>query len=488
MVLAQLLAACNIPAQTQAPSTPATATLAPTETTVPTPAPTPTPAPSTYLADADLALRDGDWDFALALYQQALQVAGDPSDQAEAQLGIATTLLRSGRTAELVEAFTGLLNVYPSDERAAQATYLRAVAREQLGQVAETLQDYQAYLALRPGVLDGSVQEKIGDLQRTMGAPLDAVASYRNALAASRLGGDATLHVKVGRALVEAGDRDGALAEYDVLAASTSDPTLLATLNYLSGLALEEKGETAAAQAHYLDSVQRFPDAYDTYSGLVRLVDAGVFVDHYLRGYIDYQAGAYEPARLALDRAIASAPSAAAYYYRALSLLELGDIYGAIEDLRTVVLTYPDDPLRADAWLELAWIRWTELELYDDSAQTYLDFVAYMPTDPQAAQGLFDAGRVAERSGDLAWAAEVWLRLPVEYPGTSQAIRWCLPGRHRALSFAGIRCCHVCVPDGGGDRPGYGCKGRGSPLGGEGAAGAGGQRRRGRSMAGSRHG
>jgi soluble lytic murein transglycosylase len=421
LVLVQLLAACNAPAPTQESLTTATATLTPTETPVPTPEPTPTPAPSAFLADADVALRDGDWDSALALYQQALQVAAEPGDQAEAQLGIAMTLQSSGRTAESVDAFTSFLAAYLEDERAAQATYQRAVAREQLGQVAEALQDYQNYLALRPGVLDGFVQEKIGDLRCTIGVPLEAVANYRSALAAPRLGGDATLHVKIGRALLEADDPDGALAEYDALTASTSDPTLLATLNYLSGLALEEKGETAAAQARYLDSVQRFPDAYDTYSGLVRLVDAGVFVDHYLRGYIDYQAGAYEPARLAMDRAIASAPSAAAYYYRALSLLELGEVYAAIEDLRAVVLQYPDDPRRDDAWLKLARIRWTELELYVDSVQTYLDFVAYMPTDPQAAQGLFDAGRVAERSGDLAWAAEIWMRLPTEYPGTSQA-------------------------------------------------------------------
>jgi soluble lytic murein transglycosylase len=421
LILAQLLAACNGPAQTQEPMTAATATLSPTDTPIPTPEPTATPAPSEFLADADMALRDGDWDSALALYQQALQAAGEPGDQAEAQLGLATTLLRSGQTAESVEAFTGLLAAYPGDPRAAQATYLRATAREQLGQVAEALQDYQDYLALRPGVLDGFVQEKIGDLQRTMGAPLDAVENYRRALAAPRLGGDSTLRVKIGRALMEADDADGALAEYEALGASTSDPTLLATLNYLSGLALEKKGETAAAQARYLDSVERFPDAYDTYSGLVRLVDAGIPVDPYLRGYIDYQAGAYEPARLALDRAIANAPSAAAHYYRALSLLELKDVYGAIEDLRAVVLQYPDDPLRADAWLKLAQIRWTELELYVDSAQTYLDFVASMPADPKAAEGLFDAGRIAERSGDLAWAAEIWLRLPAEYPGTSQA-------------------------------------------------------------------
>ena len=421
LVLAQLLVACNASAGSPAPLTAPAATLEPTATTIPTPEPTPTPAASAYLADADVALRDGDWDAARGLYQQALQVSTDPADQAAAQFGMATTLLRAGQTSESVDAFTGFLAAYPEEERAARATYLRAVAREQLGQTAEAVQDYQTYLTLGPGVLNGHVEEKLGDLRRTLGAPLDAITDYRNALAAPRLGGDSTLHVKIGRALMEADDPDGALAEYDALAASTSDPTLLATLNYLAGLALEEKGETAAAQARYLDSVQRFPDAYDTYSGLVRLVEADVPVDPYLRGYIDYQAGAYEPARLALDRAVSIAPTAPAHYYRALSLLELGDAYGAIEDLRTVVLTYPDDSLRADAWLELAWIRWTELERYDDSVQTYLDFVAYMPTDPQAAQGLYDAGRVAERSDNLAWAAEIWLRLPVEYAGTSQA-------------------------------------------------------------------
>jgi peptidoglycan lytic transglycosylase len=419
LLLAQVLAACNAPAQSLE------TVLAPSATAQPTLTPSPTPEPtadaSAVLAEAEVALRDGDWESAQNRYQQALQISGEPEVQARAQLGIGTALLSAGRTTEAVEALTVFLAAHPEDERAATATYLRATAREQLGQIAEAVQDYQAYLALRPQVLAGHVHEQLGDLQRTLGAPLEAVNDYRSALAAPRLSGDATLHVKIGRALMEAEDPTGALAEYEALALATSDATLLATLNYLSGLALEKKGETDAAHARYLDSVQRFPDAFDTYSGLVRLVDADVPVDPYLRGYIDYQAGAYEPARLALDRAIANAPSAAAHYYRALSRLELGDVDGSIEDLRVVVLNYSDDPLRADAWLKLARIRWTELELYADSVQTYLDVVAYLPNDPKAPQALYDAGRVAERSGDLPWAAQIWLRLPAEYAGAPQA-------------------------------------------------------------------
>ncbi len=421
LLVAQVLAACTAPGSSQETAAPITPAIAPSDTPIPTPEPTATPSPDAFLSEADAALRNGDWDTALGQYHQARLIAVDPSAQAEAQLGAARTLLSSGRAAESAQALDEFLVTYPDDPRAAEASFMRAVAREQLGQPAEALQDYQQYAARRPGVIDAFVHEKIGDLWRAVGAPLDAVGAYRSALAAPSLSSGATLRVKVGRALVEADDADGALAEYAALAETTSEPALLATLNYLSGLALELKGETAAAQARYLDSVQRFPEAYDTYSGLVRLVDAGIPVDPYLRGYIDFQAGAYEPARLAMDRAIASSPTAAAHYYRALSLLEIGDVYGAIEDLRTVVLQYPDSTQRADAWLTLARVRWLDLELYVDSVQTYLDFVASLPGHAEAPAALLDAGRVAERSGDLAWAAEIWLRLPAEYPASAEA-------------------------------------------------------------------
>jgi len=420
LLLGQVLTACSLPVPASTPLPPS-ATPAPSDTPIPAPTPTATPAPAAFVDQADDARRNGDWESAEELYRQALSAAGDFGDGADAQLGLATTLLQAGKIPEAVEAFNQLLASGPQAEQSAEAFFLRAVAHEQLGQTGEALQDYQQYLSRRPGVLDAFVQEKIGDLWRAVGAPLDAVAAYRAALLAPRLGSHANLRVKIGRALVEADDLDGALAEYDALAASSTDPNLLATLNYLSGLALDQKGETAAAQARYLDSVQRFPEAYDAYSGLVRLVDAGVYVDDYLRGYIDYQAGAYEPARLALDRAIASSPTAAAFYYRALASLELGDVYGAIEDLRTVVLQYPDSTQRADAWLTLAKVRWTELDLYADSVETYLDFVANLPGHAEAPAALLAAGRVAERSGDLGRAADIWLRIPAEYPSSTEA-------------------------------------------------------------------
>ena len=420
VIASQLLASCQAPAITP-PADPPTATAVPTDTPIPLPTPTPTPSPDIVLGQAADAQRVGDWDASRLFYQEFLTMAPDPAARAEALLGLGQTLLQAGLNEDAVGSLTQLLTDYPQAPQAAEAAFLRAVAREQLGQPTEARQDLEQFLSLRPGVIDAFVQERIGDLWRASGAAPEAAAAYRAALSAPRLDAGITLRVKLGRTLAEARDLDGALAEYDSLAAVTSDPSTLATLNYLAGLALEEKGETAAAHIRYMDSVVRFPDAYDAYSGLVRLIEAGVTVDSYLRGYIDYQAGAYEPARNALDLAIASGPSAAAYYYRALTRLELEDVYGAIEDLRTVVLQYPDSTQRADAWLTLARVRWTKLDLNAEAVQTYLDFVASLPGHAQAPSALLSAGRVAEWSDDLGQAAEIWSRLPAEYPGSAEA-------------------------------------------------------------------
>ncbi len=209
LILAQVLVACTAPVSSPETAEVVTPTIVPSDTPIPSPEPTATPSPAAFLEQADAALRNGDWDTALGLYQQAQLVAGDPEAQAAAQLGIGRTLLSWGRPAESAQALDQFLAAYSGDARAAEASFLRAVAREQLGQPAEALQDYQHYLALRPGVIDGFVHEKIGDLWRGLGAPLDGVAAYRSALAAPRLGGDATLRVKIGRALVDANDADG---------------------------------------------------------------------------------------------------------------------------------------------------------------------------------------------------------------------------------------------------------------------------------------
>ncbi len=74
---------------------------------------------------------------------------------------------------------------------------------------------------------------------------------------------------------------------------------------------------------------------------------------------------------------------------------------------------------------------------YPAGEKTLLEFVAVFPTHSRAAEFLFDAGRVAERDDRLADAAQIWQRIPTEYPVSEYVFR--------SLFLAGI--CHYRLSD-----------------------------------------
>ena len=443
LIVAVLLAsfACTPPAGLPFFPTP-TPTVTSTPTPTATPTPTPTPIPAVYLDAASRALFYGDWDQAIAEVQTALTWAGDAAAQGEAQLGLGDALLRAGRLAEAVEALTQFVDRFPAHERLAHGFFLRARARQALGQLDAAIQDFDQYLALRPGRLDSYVQEQVGDSLRQLSRPAEAIGRYQAAMAAPRRGGTLDLEISIGHAYSEAGDPAAALAQFDRVYQLSTDPATRAGMNLLAGLALESMGDYPGAYVRYMDSVVNFPEVQDSYTGLIRLVDVGVAVDEFQRGLVDYNAGAHEPALAAFDRALASAPTGTGYYYRALSRRALGDYWGALSDFGEVIAGYPDDPHWADAWLDQARTQWAYLDLYPEAIQTYLDFVAAAPASPAAADALFGAGRTAERSGDLASAAEIWLRLASEYSASSLAHQAAFEAgiaRYRSFDFEGAR-------------------------------------------------
>ncbi len=416
------LFACSMPAGLPFLATPTlTQTLTPTPTSTPTP--TPTPLPVAHFEAAEQALANGDWQQAEAEYLTALVVSGDPADQAEAQLGVGIAREHAGRLVDAVEALTLFIQLFPSDERLDDAYLVRAEARRALGETDLAIADYDSYLALRPGVLDSYVNERVGDLLRDSGRTSEAAARYRAAASAPGLGGGLGLEIKIGRLYLDGDDPASALAQFDSIYQANTNPEVRAAMNRLAGLALEAMGDFDGANARYLENLAAYPDEYDTYLGLIRLVEARVPVDDYLRGYIDYQAGAYEPALVALNRAAEFSPSGAAYYYLGLARRALGDHYGAIAAFNQVIAAYPYDALWTDSWFQRALTEWAYIDQPLDAVETYLDFVAEAPLSPSAPDALFSAGRTAERLSDLNRAAEIWLRIPAEYPASELADR-----------------------------------------------------------------
>lgn len=399
----------------------ATPTHTPTASPTQTATPTPTPLPEAELAAGLAALFNGDWEGALAEFHVVLSQASEPELRAAALLHIGDTYLRSRRYAQAVESLSIYLATYPEGEDRAKAHFLRARAQEALGLPAEAIGDYENYLLLHPGRIDAFVHEAIGDALRRAGRPLEAVSRYELAIGLPRLEGPRALQIKIGRSFLEAGDFASAAARFEALAQTATDPVDGAAINLLWGTALEGLGDFDGAHERYLHSVMNYPQAYDAYSALVRLVNAGVPVDDFQRGLVDYYAGAYQPGLAALDRAYAATPTARALYYRALTRRALGDAAGARADLQLLLASYPLDPIAADAWFAKARTEWAYLDLHAEAVQTYLEFVAAFPASDRAPEALFAAARVAERAAELETAASIWLRLATEYPASSQA-------------------------------------------------------------------
>jgi soluble lytic murein transglycosylase len=407
---------------TPAPPTPsATPTVTPTATIPPTATPTPTPPPQVRLEAGDRALFYGDWDRAFEEYSAARQNATEVDQAALGAFGYARTLLESGRVWEAVEAFSAFLSAYPAHPRLAQAHYLKGLAEERAGLTNEAISDYARYLELRPGRIDAHVEERIGDLLRQVARPADALIHYGRAAESGSLADPMALSIKIGQAYLEGGDPGAALQHFDSLLQVATDDATRATLLFLSGVALENQGDPASAYGRYQQSIDSYPTAYDSYSGLVRLVDAGAEVNELQRGIVDFHAGAHEPALRALDRALAGGLSAEGFYYRGLTRRALGESSGALADFTRVVEDYPADPLWAASVLEKARTEWAYLGMYRQAIDTFLAYTATLPRDPKAPEALFLAARTAERVDDLALAADLWLRLPAEYPATIEA-------------------------------------------------------------------
>lgn len=429
LLLIPIGSACNAPAPAALdPSVTSlpTDTLVPTATVTPTITPTPTPSPSQRLDEAHQARFYGDWERALELYESIRAATGDLNVAQEASFGIALTYLQDKRHAEAIQELSTLINEALSDDLRARAHLLRGDVRTTLEEYAAAADDYQAYLALRPGVLDADVGGRLGNALFAAGDYPRAQDAFAAALLAADGPEALTLEIMLARSYARDDQQETALAIYNDMTTRIDEPYTLATLDYLMGLTYAIIGRQDEANERFLHAVNNYPDAYDSYASLVQLVEAGVPVDEYQRGIVDYYAGQYGVAIAAFDRFIAGGGADVrpeALYFRGLSKRATGDYAGALSDWSLLIAGYPSNPYWDDAWEQKAYTEWAYLEAYDSGIQTLLGFVDAVPDHPRAAEFLFDAAMVRERMNWLDNAIMLWERLVAVYPSSSYAYR-----------------------------------------------------------------
>lgn len=399
------------------PANSPTPTSTPSPTATPLPTPTPTPQPTARIAIAEHYLFLGDWDSAMREFKLAQSASQEPEIQAAALVGIGRTFFSMGENAAALDPLRELLQDYPASSHAAEAQFHLAQVYASLARWQDAADAYQAYLSLRPGIIDAYVYEQRGDALFAIADYPAAVIEYQNAVNSPRLTENFSLEIKLARAYGLTGDYATALIVYDdIFARSTSEYTK-AQVSYLRGYTYMAAGQPEQAYASYLHTVENYPAIYDAYLSLVELVNAGYPVNELQRGIIDYYAGEYSVALAALDRyLLAPADPATALYFKGLCLRAVNNPAAAVVQWDALIIGYPGASLWDRAWENKAYTQWAYLDQYAEAQQTLLSFVANVPQHPRAAEFLFDAARIAERNQNLVEATQLWERVVADYP------------------------------------------------------------------------
>ena len=417
-----------------ATETPELPLLPPEPEATPTPQPTPTPLPIVRIQEADQALFRGDYDLALLQFQTAFDQAMDDETRAAALYGQGLTYYKNDDWGKSAQVLQRILAEFSDSPRAASASFLLGEISDHQEQPAEAATHYARYLNRRPGILNSYVQEKMGDMLVKSGQPVEAINAYLAAEADPGLNASPVpIDLKIAKALRVSGDNEGTIRQlqtiYDNPASNEFDK---AQANLLLGQIYLEMENPEQAYARFQDSVNKFPRAFDSFSALSALVDAGQPVNELQRGTIDYNMGKYALAVDAFNRYLKSTdqPDASALYLKALSLREMEQYEEAYQEFDTVIQNHAGTEYFLKAWEEKAYTQWAYVDRYQEAADTMLGFVRLYPADSNAPDFLFEAARIYERGAMLQPAADTWERILNEYPNYSQS--------YRAIFLSGI--------------------------------------------------
>jgi len=395
-----------------------TASLTTTPTPDPTPTPTATPQPAERVLIADEAIFFGDYERAISENQVALEASDDPETSAGALYGIGRANYMLKNYPAAIQALTDLIEGYPDSRYTANAYFVRGECYYDRAEFLLAAGDYQRYLELKPGVLDSFVAEVRGNALMSAGSYAQAIEAFEFAIETSESSDTSALSIKIGRAYAAQGDHINAVRRFMAVYESTTNEFTRSQVNLLAGQSYLELELPEQAYARFQDSIQNYPAPYDSYTALVALVNANVPVDDLQRGLVNYYARQYGLSIMALDRFMQFNPdhNGTPLHFKAMAKRALGEHAEAVALWDTLITSYAGDQYWATAWREKAYTQWAFLDQYPQAAQTLLDYVALSPTAADAADLLFQAGRIYERNNLLPQAAAVWERLLNEFP------------------------------------------------------------------------
>lgn len=416
----------NDPTTTPSLTPSVTSTITPTPTPFPTATPTPIPAARVELGDLNIFY--GDWDSALQEYRAAFQSIDDAEVQSAALIGEGRVYYLEEDLPRALRTLRQVIDTHPESPHLSLAYYFLAQVYIALDRFQEAEDAYQGYLNLRPSVIDSYIHEWRANAFFEAGDVASALRALEDAVASPRAGDRTNIESRLGQAYALNGDYQTAIITYQDIFNRTSNDFTRAQMLLLLGQAYLASGQQEMGYTSYLQAVENYPVAFDSFTALVELVNAGYPVSELDRGLVDYYANQHGVALSAFERYLSSNPQnpegeATARYFRGLSLRTAGNSLAAIAEWDAVIQNYPGTSYWDDAWEQKGYTQWAFLDQYPEAVQTFLDFVTAMPEHARASQFLDFAGRVAERNGRFDQAAAIWDRISVDYPSSEQVYR-----------------------------------------------------------------
>ena len=441
-------------------------TIGPSPTFTPIPTPTVTPPPATRITLGQEALDSGDLAAAADQFETGLSQPDALTDpqQIAALLNLGKAYLQDGRFPEAAATFTQLLK---TENAPTETGFLLGQALEG---TAEATADYQGVIEAYRAYLDANpemaayVQPRIAAAHLALDDTEQAITAYEAALIgpAHRLT-IINIHQQLADLYLADDNYAAAITHYNAIHDLAQTEFTRGQMTYLAGMAELQTGDIPAAQAYFAKGVAEYPRAYESYLGLVQLVDAELPVDEFQRGLVDFYADAYEPAIGAFQRYLTANPDdfrADTYLYLAWSYEALGDLETALSQLDayaaldeagalierakivaragqteaalaaylTYLETYPDG---GDAPLAA----WQAAELTEDLADIPTAIARYQlladaySWHEDAPEALFRAGFLANGMGDEGTAVTIWQEAIQNYPQAefgSAALVWLL--------------------------------------------------------------
>lgn len=378
-----------------------------------TPTPSPTPRPSARLILGLAALDAGNEQLAISHYTAVLDQRESLSlnqiQDALYHLGVAYH--RSGSHTSTISTFGQLLEL---DAASAPPTtyFYRAQSRRQLGEHEAALTDYERYLEIHPETA-AYVRPYMAAAHLALGNREAARMAYEAALEAPS---HYLTEIDIRQQLVEfylaAPNYDAIIAQYDAIRNLAQTEATKGRMTYLAGAIEQQRGNSQAAYARYLEGVQTYPSAYESYLGLVELVNNNQPVDEFQRGLTNYYATVYEPAVAAFGRYMEANPQTYrpdTHLYRAWSYEGLGNLEAALAELDRYAVA---DAAKATMERGRMLARAGQPE---NAIAAYLSYLEQFPDGPDAAFCAWWAAVLTERQGETETAVTRYLFLTDNY-------------------------------------------------------------------------